>query len=76
MDAVVGRVPVADESGPLTLENSWAQRLKSSGREGLIVVTSELSLAQVEGFARAGLPLVVIDPLNLPARRGDQRRRD
>ncbi|GAB2976665.1 LacI family DNA-binding transcriptional regulator [Amycolatopsis acidiphila] len=66
VDVVVGRVPVAEEAGPLTPENSWAQRLKSSGREGLIVVTSELSLAQVEGFARAGLPLVVIDPLNLP----------
>ncbi|KAA9165859.1 LacI family transcriptional regulator [Amycolatopsis acidicola] len=65
VDVVVGRVPVADD-GPLTPEDSWAQRLKSSGREGLIVVTSELSLAQVEGFARAGLALVVIDPLNLP----------
>jgi len=66
VDVVVTRLPDAEHRGPLTPENSWAQRLKSSGREGLIVVTSELSLAQVEGFARAGLSLVVIDPLNLP----------
>jgi LacI family transcriptional regulator len=66
VDIVVGRVPTTTGTGPMTSENNWAQRLKSSGREGIIVVTSELTLAQVEGFARAGLPLVVIDPLNLP----------
>ncbi|TNC22409.1 LacI family DNA-binding transcriptional regulator [Amycolatopsis alkalitolerans] len=66
VDVVVGRVPEPAGTGPFTPEDSWAQRLKSSGREGLIVVTSELSLAQVEGFGRAGLSLVVIDPLNLP----------
>jgi LacI family transcriptional regulator len=67
VDIVVGRVPESRaDTGPLTPENSWAQRLKSSGREGVIVVTSELTLAQVQGFADAGLPLVVIDPLNLP----------
>lgn len=66
VDIVVTRLPDAEHRGPLTPENTWAQRLKSSGREGLIVVTSELSIAQVEGFARAGLALVMIDPLNLP----------
>ncbi|MTD52871.1 LacI family DNA-binding transcriptional regulator [Amycolatopsis pithecellobii] len=66
VDVVVSRPPASVESGPLTPEDTWAQRLRSGGREGLIVVTSELSLAQVESFARAGLPLVVIDPLNLP----------
>lgn len=66
VDVVVGRLPAVADSGPLTPEDGWAQRLKASGREGLIVVTSELSLAQVEGFARAALPLVVIDPLYLP----------
>ncbi len=64
VDVVVGRVPGAD--GPVAAPDSWANRLKAAGREGLIVVTSELSLEQVEGFADAGLGLVVIDPLNLP----------
>src|SRR5438067_2717218 len=66
VDVVVSRMPDLGQQGPLTPENSWAQRLKSSGRAGLIVVTSELSLAQVESFARAGLSLVVIDPLSPP----------
>lgn len=65
VDVVVGRSPVADE-GPLAPADGWARRLKANGREGVIVVTSALSLAQIEGFARAGLPLVVIDPLNMP----------
>ncbi|TVT32584.1 LacI family transcriptional regulator [Amycolatopsis rhizosphaerae] len=68
VDVVIGRMPEAgaEPSGPLSPEDAWAQRIKSGDREGLIVVTSELTLAQVESFARAGLPLVVIDPLNLP----------
>lgn len=66
VDIVVSRLSDAQRGGPLTTENGWAQRLKSSGREGLIVVTSELTLAQVESFTRAGLSLVVIDPLNPP----------
>lgn len=65
VDVVVGRSPVAD-GGPLAPADAWARRLKSSGREGIIVVTSALSMAQIDGFTRAGLPLVVIDPLNLP----------
>ena len=66
IDVVVGRMPAAEPGGPLTAEEHWAQRLKSNDRAGLIVVTSELSLRQVESFENAGLPLVVIDPLNLP----------
>ncbi|MQY22218.1 LacI family DNA-binding transcriptional regulator [Nocardia macrotermitis] len=66
VDVVVSRVRDADRGGPLTPQDQWAQRLKSNGRAGLIVVTSELTPAQVEAFARAGLSLVVIDPLNSP----------
>ncbi|WP_037370658.1 LacI family DNA-binding transcriptional regulator [Amycolatopsis orientalis] len=65
-DVVVSRMPEAASGGPLSPEDQWTHRLKSDGRAGLIVVTSELSLAQVESFERAGLPLVVIDPINLP----------
>lgn len=66
VDVVVGRARSGDRRGPLSPEDQWAQRLKSNGRAGLIVVTSELSLSQVEAFERAGLALVVIDPLNPP----------
>ena len=66
VDVVVGHFPALPRSGPIAAEDSWAQRLVAAGREGVIVVTSELTSAQIAGFERAGLPLVVIDPLNLP----------
>lgn len=62
VDVVVSRAP----TGKAAEAANWAGKLKTGGREGLIVVTSELSLEQVEAFARAGIALVVIDPLNLP----------
>ena len=65
IDVIAARFPT-DQDGPLRAEDSWAQRLLSGGREGLIVVTSELTTGQINGFARANIPLVVIDPINLP----------
>lgn len=62
VDVVVGKGP----SGKAADGASWARKLRTGGREGLIVVTSELSLEQVEAFAEAGIALVLIDPLNLP----------
>lgn len=44
----------------------WAQRLASSGRRGLILVTSEVDPAQLDSFVRQGVPVVLIDPLNEP----------
>ncbi|MEU1391057.1 MULTISPECIES: substrate-binding domain-containing protein [unclassified Nonomuraea] len=44
----------------------WARDLVAAGRRALIVVTSELTGAQLGALTRARLPLVVIDPLNLP----------
>jgi len=65
IDVVAARFPT-DRDGPLRAEDSWAQRLLAGGRKGLIVVTSELTTDQINGFARARIPLVVIDPVNLP----------
>lgn len=62
---VVGRHPVVT-AGPLAPEDAWARHLVESDRKGLIVVTSELSSAQLAAFDRVGLALVVIDPVNLP----------
>jgi len=62
---VVGRFPTPT-AGPLAPEDAWARRLIESRREGLIVVTSELTPAQLAAFDRVGLKLVVIDPVNLP----------
>jgi LacI family transcriptional regulator len=45
---------------------SWARSLAASGRTGVIVVTGELTGAHVDALAAVKIPLVVIDPLNLP----------
>jgi LacI family transcriptional regulator len=61
---VVGRLGdsrVPGESPPV-----WARRLAAAGRAGVIVVTGALTGAHVDALARAGLPLVVIDPMNPP----------
>ncbi|WP_424533364.1 LacI family DNA-binding transcriptional regulator [Sphaerisporangium viridialbum] len=45
---------------------TWARDLAATGRRALIAVTSELTTGQLAALSRAQLPLVVIDPLNLP----------
>ena len=44
---------------------AWAGDLAAAGRTAVIAVTSELTSTHVSALARARLPLVVIDPLNL-----------
>ncbi|MFG1705718.1 LacI family DNA-binding transcriptional regulator [Nonomuraea sp. M3C6] len=47
----------------------WARDLASAGRRALIAVTTELTARQLTALSRARVPLVVIDPLNLPRTR-------
>ncbi len=63
VDVVVGLFP---DRSPRTMADAWAKRLVAAGREGIIVATSVLTRAQIAGFDRARIPLVVVDPLNLP----------
>jgi LacI family transcriptional regulator len=44
----------------------WARDLVSAGRRALIAVTSVYTPAYLNALTRAGLPLVVLDPLHLP----------
>ncbi|MBC7267754.1 MAG: LacI family DNA-binding transcriptional regulator [Streptomyces sp.] len=44
----------------------WARDLVSAGRRAVIAVTSVYTAAHLRELARAGLPLVVLDPLHLP----------
>ncbi|MFU8946879.1 LacI family DNA-binding transcriptional regulator [Mycetocola zhadangensis] len=46
--------------------DEWAQRMLESGRTGIIFVTSEITTAQVTAFAKRGIAVMVIDPLNPP----------
>ena len=48
---------------------AWARDLATAGRQAVIAVTSELAAADLTALSRARLPLVVIDPLNLPSAR-------
>jgi LacI family transcriptional regulator len=46
---------------------AWARALATAGRRGAIVVTSELAAADLTALTRARMPVVVIDPLDLPS---------
>jgi LacI family transcriptional regulator len=45
---------------------SWTSALASHDTDGVILVTSELTGAQLEQLRSAGIPLVVVDPVNPP----------
>lgn len=61
---VVGRLDERRQSAASSLE--WARQLAAAGRTGVIVVTAALTRAHLDALALARLPLVVIDPVNLP----------
>ncbi len=45
---------------------SWTGALASHDTDGVILVTSELSAAQLEQLHAEGIPLIAVDPVNLP----------
>ena len=45
---------------------SWTSGLASHGTDGVILVTSEVTAAQLNQLSSAGIPLVVVDPVNPP----------
>ncbi len=45
---------------------TWVRKVVQAGREGVILVTSELTHSQRAQFEQAGIPLVLIDPMNVP----------
>ncbi|KAF4406573.1 MULTISPECIES: LacI family DNA-binding transcriptional regulator [Streptomyces] len=71
-EAVEGIVEAAAELGASVVISKssraphWARDLVSAGRRALIGVTSVYTAAHLDSLARAGLPLVVLDPLHLP----------
>jgi LacI family transcriptional regulator len=48
---------------------TWARDLAAAGRQAVIAVVEELTAADLSALARAHLPLVVVDPLNMPRAR-------
>jgi LacI family transcriptional regulator len=47
---------------------AWARNLAVNGRRAVIAVTDELGPDEISALARLRLPLVVIDPMNIPSR--------
>ena len=47
---------------------AWVRRLAAAGRQAVIDVVDDVRQGDLTGLSRARLPLVVIDPLNLPRR--------
>lgn len=45
---------------------SWAQDLARAGRTGVIEVTSAYSAERERALKRAGLPMVLVDPIDVP----------
>ncbi|MFG1667883.1 LacI family DNA-binding transcriptional regulator [Streptomyces sp. Y7] len=60
VDVVIGTAP----DDPLGA--TWARKITNAGREGVILVTSELTQQQRAQFTQADIPLVLIDPMNVP----------
>ena len=48
---------------------AWVRGLVNAGRQAVITVTSELPAADLSALARARIPIVVIDPFDLPRTR-------
>jgi LacI family transcriptional regulator len=68
--AVVVRVRPRGQHGSGTRRPAaWIRALATAGRQAAIVVTSELGAADLTALSRARVPVVVIDPLNLPSTR-------
>lgn len=71
--AVSGAAP---EGGVITIQQldsveiedplEWAQRLARTGRIGIIEATSDFSIERADALRRVGLPLVLVDPVDVP----------
>jgi LacI family transcriptional regulator len=46
--------------------SAWARELAASGRQAVIAVVNEMTAEDLAALSRAQLPLVVIDPLDMP----------
>jgi LacI family transcriptional regulator len=67
--AVVSMRPRGQRGAGASRPAAWARELAAAGRQAAILVTSELAAADLTALTRARIPVVVIDPLNLPSAR-------
>ncbi|GAA1949166.1 LacI family DNA-binding transcriptional regulator [Microbacterium aquimaris] len=64
----VAGLDVVVKVAPQPADRDWAGSVVDAHHAGVILVTSLLDDAQQTEFARAGIPVVLIDPVNTPIR--------
>ncbi|MET0999394.1 MAG: LacI family DNA-binding transcriptional regulator [Marmoricola sp.] len=64
----IGVKPVDQRPSAGAEAATWARNLAVNGRRAVIAVTDELGPHEFAALARMRLPLVVIDPMNVPSR--------
>ena len=64
----IGVKPVDQQPSARLEAATWARNLAVNGRRAVIAVTDELGPDEIAALARLRLPLVVIDPMNVPTR--------
>ncbi|HEU5267929.1 MAG TPA: substrate-binding domain-containing protein [Jatrophihabitans sp.] len=69
IDVVVTRRPRDEQSAAVTSPSHWVRQLTAVGRQAVIAAASELSAGELTALARARLPIVVLDPINMPRAR-------
>src|SRR4051794_13535452 len=63
----IGVKPVDQRPSAKIEAATWARNLAVNGRRAGIAVTDELGPHEISALARVRLPLVVIDPMNIPS---------
>jgi LacI family transcriptional regulator len=66
---VVSMRPRGQRGAGASRPAAWARELAAAGRQATILVAGELAAADLTALTRARMPVVVIDPLNLPSAR-------
>jgi LacI family transcriptional regulator len=61
--------PRGDGKTAAARSGAWVRGLVNAGRQAVITVTSELPASDLSALARARIPIVVIDPFDLPRTR-------
>ncbi len=69
LDVVVTRRPREERAIPAMSPSQWVRQLTAAGRRAVIAAASELSAGEVAALWRARLPIVVLDPINMPRAR-------
>ena len=65
--AVTVGVKSVDRPSAKVEATAWARNLAVTGRRAVIAVTDELGHDEISALARMRLPLVMIDPMNIPS---------